>query len=70
MSEEQFERLLKAIAEARIPHVCPPCTRMHYPYWTPTWYPPYTVYSNGTPYTVYSNGTLSTNGNAITKVEY
>ena len=47
MSDEQFEKLLKAIAEVgrTYPHVCPPCLRPHVPNWYWKYQLPY-QYSN------------------------
>jgi hypothetical protein len=53
MSDEQFEKLLKAIANLQYPHVCPPCMRPHLPayYYPPTLYPiTYTSNSTTTPF--------------------
>ena len=50
MSDEQFERLLKAVTKIgrTYTHVCPPCTRPHYPNWQYKHYYPFTVYTSGT----------------------
>jgi hypothetical protein len=59
MSDEQFEKLLKAIAEvgrANYPHVCPPCLRVHVPQYNYLpWIPnPYSIIytTGGTPDTI------------------
>ena len=55
MSDEQFEKLLKAIANLQYPHVCPPCMRPHLP-----------TYYYQQPYQFWSTSTSPTNGNSIT----